>query len=199
MHLIAFRLRRFAELLAAMQHKMHFGASQHALNCEAWGSASERTRSRTLDAKGLQVKRECRERGRERGMQHAALRQPLFRRFCGPVCLADCWRLRALFRARRARNCMRLMAQAVIRARLSPGPCRSPIAGLRIAWPGPSPLAGSVMHAQRARTSRMSRKDCSTVRPDVSMMASALLYIVVRPARMRFRSSIASWLPCMGR
>lgn len=53
--------------------------------------------------------------------------------------------------------------------------------------------------AQRPRTSRMSRKDCSGVCPEVSMTASALLYIAVRLARMRFRSSIASWLPCMGR
>src|SRR6185312_5877829 len=40
---------------------------------------------------------------------------------------------------------------------------------------------------------------CATVLPDVSTIASALRYRSSRPARMRFRSSIASVLPAIGR
>lgn len=52
---------------------------------------------------------------------------------------------------------------------------------------------------QRPRTSRSSTNVSSSDLPEVSITASALLYIAVRPARMRFRSSIASWLPFIGR
>lgn len=199
MHLIAFFAWKTAIFLAATQHEMHFVALQHAVKREARESERERKPLSNAVRKGLA--------GNE-GMSREKPGAP-----DAACCTASAVYPKiygsggALLSARAAlgivpdptRIKLHALSQAPIKKRRSPGPCRSAIAALRHTRPERYLLAGSLMHAQRARTSRMSRKDCSTVRPDVSMMASALLYMVVRPARMRFKSSIASWFPCMGR